>query len=694
MSDIQQQLNYYRRLSDELGGQVLRLQKEQTRLSTDVRRYQAITDLVRRTYSLINHSTQNEDLGDRFLQVLLRTMWVDRAVLLRYDEKSNLFVHQQSLGFQDTKPSTLHIKEPLPSYLYINSLSKPDPLSKALTKFMGAPYILLSYNIHEKIALVIGNLSEDKRFRLAFEEKDREIVEGSLNLYIDIIKRKEAEAELIDSEEKYRSLVHSSSESIFICHDDVITFTNEAGIKLLGSRNKNDIIGRSLLEFFSPSDHDDLIEATLELLESNKESPLMEKQLCKLDGSVADIQMILTPFTFQKKQAIHIIALDISAHKRMEKELIRSQQLESLGLLAGGIAHDFNNLLSAIVGNIDLAKSDLDKNKKPYKILDNAIRASDQAQGLTQKLLTFSKGGTPVKKISSISEIVSSSVNFILSGSNVRCNYLLPSDIWAVDIDIVQMKQVVENLTINALQAMKDGGVITIQLENIGKESLKDLPLEGDMYVKLTVQDQGMGIPKTIINNIFDPYFSTKEKGSGLGLATTYSVIKNHGGLINVESKPSKGTTFHVYIPASTEKPSQDMEEDVGQKVGVQGKVLIMDDDFLVREMTSDILKSLEYEVESVKDGEEAIECYKKEKEAGRPFQVVIMDLTIPGGMGGKTAVKKLLEFDPEAKVIVSSGYSNDPVISNYKSYGFQEALSKPFNIKTLSNTISRLLDP
>lgn len=692
MTDHQREKDFYRQQCDELGGRVIYLQNNLTKTAADLRRSRMTSTLILRIYKLINHDATIEDLSNLFLQAILSTMWADRAVLLRYDKKDGLFIRQQDLGFKDKKPLLFDVKNSLPEYLFINSLTKTGPLTDSLCQFMGTPYLLLSYNRHEEIALLIGNQSEDKKFRLPFEENDREIIESSLNVFIDIVKRKEVEQELRNSEKKHRQLVQSSPESIFIYCDDKITFANDAGIKLLGAEKPGNIIGRSLLEFFHPNDHEQVIQILQTTLEENQESPLLERQMKKLDGSTVDIQVIFTPFTFKKQKAIQILALDISTNKRMEKELLRARQLESLGVLAGGIAHDFNNLLMGVLGNIDLAISDLDLGEKPYKLLKNALGASDRARDLTQKLLTFSQGGAPVKKATSLAELVTNSIDFILSGSNVKCNYLLPADLWAVNIDVVQFSQVIENLTFNALQAMPKGGLLTIQLENVDNKSLKALPLTGK-HVRLMIRDQGSGIPQEILPKIFDPYFSTKEQGSGLGLATTYSIVKKHNGLITVESELEKGTTFHVYIPATDKKPAPVKQQVTTVQQADEEKILIMDDEQLVRDVATAMLCSLKYNVESVSEGTEAIECYLKAKETGQPFHAVIMDLTIPGGMGGMETIQKLLAIDPEAKVIVASGYSNDPIVTKYKNYGFQGVLIKPFNTETLGKALSKLLD-
>jgi CheY-like chemotaxis protein len=360
--------------------------------------------------------------------------------------------------------------------------------------------------------------------------------------------------------------------------------------------------------------------------------------------------------------------------------------------LAGGIAHDFNNILTAILGNISLGKlySKLDDNI--YAILGEAEKATLQAKDLTQQLLTFSKGGAPVKKTASICDIVKDSASFVLRGSSITCEYFYPSDIWPVEVDVAQISQVIQNLIINAEQAMPDGKKIKVKIENIRLP--KDLlySLKPGKFVKIVISDEGIGIPKEHVNKIFDPYFTTKQKGSGLGLATSYSIIRRHDGHIQVKSKIGTGTDVEIFIPASEKQiakvnPSNDRIE-IGD-----GRILIMDDEAMVRELSKQFLSHLGYNVEAVPDGESAIASYRHAIIKNNPFKLVIMDLTIPGGMGGKEAVRKLKEIDPNVKAIVSSGYSNDPVLADFKKFGFCAVLTKPYKIETLSSLIAEVIN-
>jgi signal transduction histidine kinase/integral membrane sensor domain MASE1/CheY-like chemotaxis protein len=387
------------------------------------------------------------------------------------------------------------------------------------------------------------------------------------------------------------------------------------------------------------------------------------------------------------------IATDITKHKRMEEELLKAQKLESLGVLAGGIAHDFNNLLTAITNNLFLMKKHISPEEKVYERIIATEKASARAQGLTQQLLTFSKGGSPIKGLIDIRELVSESISIALRGSNVRCDNLIPYDVWHVEADAGQMNQAINNILINSDQSMPEGGTITINCENMIVGAENNLTLTEGNYTKLSIRDQGIGISDEDLSRIFDPYFTTKQKGSGLGLSTTYSIIKKHDGHIDVESELGVGTVFNIYLPASSGKMKINQTAEDEQVTGT-GKVLIMDDEELVRDSLGQMLISIGYIVEFACDGREAVDIYKNAMASYHPFDAVIMDLTIPGGMGGKKAIRELIKIDPNVKAIVSSGYSYDPIMANYSDYGFSAVLTKPYkDIRELNRILNNVID-
>jgi PAS domain S-box-containing protein len=421
----------------------------------------------------------------------------------------------------------------------------------------------------------------------------------------------------------------------------------------------------------------------------------MEYRLRRYDGEYRWVVDFGRPFyNFEGEFAGYIgSCYDITDRKRMEEERLKFSKLESVGVLAGGIAHDFNNMLTAMLSTISVARMDARFGTNLYNYLVEAEKVCLQARGLTQQLLTFSRGGAPIKKLCSIVETIKDSALFALRGSNVRCEFSIEDDLWDVEADQGQITQAINNLVINAQQAMPQGGVIKIRANNTQLEAgFISSHIKGGKYVKITVEDQGIGIPKEHLARIFDPYFTTKQKGSGLGLATTYSIIKNHEGYIDVESQSTVGTKFYIHIPASEKRAEgkKIVQEKVGG--GTKGRVLIMDDEGIIRKSTGKALMRMGYEVECAKDGTEAIEIYTRAREENRAFDLVIMDLTIPGGMGGREAIAKLIETDPEVRAVVSSGYSNDPIMSEYEDYGFRGVVSKPYTIEDLAQTLYKVI--
>lgn len=373
----------------------------------------------------------------------------------------------------------------------------------------------------------------------------------------------------------------------------------------------------------------------------------------------------------------------------MAGDLLTAQKLEAVGILAGGIAHDFNNILTAIIGNISLATMEVRPEDKISHLLSEAENASIRAQTLTRQLLTFAKGGTPVKETASIKDILKSSSSFMLHGSKSDCEFSVADDLWLAEVDVGQITQVINNLIINANQAMTEGGIIQVAAENLIIENRHGLPVKAGKYIRITIKDQGVGIAKDHLLKLFDPYFTTKQEGSGLGLATTYSIIQKHGGHITVESQLGVGTTFHVYLPASDKIVAE--KEEVKLIKG-QGRILVMDDEASLEKLVGRMLKNLGYESEFAKDGAETIQMVKEAKEAEKPYDAVILDLTIPGKMGGQEAIKKLLQIDPELKAIVFSGYSNNPILANFEEYGFKGMMPKPFELRTLGKVLHEVL--
>ncbi len=531
--------------------------------------------------------------------------------------------------------------------------------------------------------------------RMVFQEENL-----VLSINRDITERKQAEQQLHNEREKLFVTLRSIGDGVITTDTDGrVTFINSVAEQLTGW-NQGEATGQSLSEVFNIINEktgEPVANPVNKVFTSGKIIGLANHTvLIAKNGIQRNIADSGAPIFDSQGKIIGVVLVfrDVTQTKKREEELLKIKKLESVGVLAGGIAHDFNNILTAILGNINLAGLYIEKENEAHSLLKEAEKASLRAKDLTHQLLTFSKGGTPVRETASIKQVLTDSADFVLRGSNVICRYAIPEDLWLVDIDAGQMSQVIQNLVINARHAMPEGGEIKISCENVSDITTETgLSLPGEKYIKITIADKGYGIPEKYLDKIFDPYFSTKQKGSGLGLAVTNSIINKHDGHITVKSEPGEGTTFTIYMPASTKQISSDsVEETQKPEKTLRGTILVMDDEEGIQDLTKRMLSRFGHEVLQAKDGREAIAIFQEHQGSDKPVDVIIMDLTIPGGMGGKEAIKEILKIDPQAKAIVSSGYSNDPVMANYRQYGFKAAISKPFEIDELKEIINSVL--
>ncbi len=528
------------------------------------------------------------------------------------------------------------------------------------------------------------------RFRHA--ENGWRVLEGAARAYLsggelhlvtscrDITERQQMLDALTESRESFHNIVEKSVDGIVVVTgDSIVAYANPAACLLL-EKPAMKFVGH---EFELPrrgigGSHDVILDR-------------------KSGKIVVEVQSTTT--SWQGKDADLVMLRDITHRRKMEEELGRIQKLESVGVLAGGIAHDFNNILTGVIGNISFAQILGDDPAERESVLRDAEEAAMRARALTQQLLTFSKGGAPIRKVVSIEQQLRNSAKFVLAGSDCTCEFDIAENLWAVRVDIDQFSQVIENLVINADQAMPRGGRIKIKAENVVLEesALEQLPLSSlGEFVKITFQDEGVGIPDDIQDRIFDPYFTTKGHGSGLGLATVYSIIHNHDGLITVDSEIGRGTKFTIYLPAIIKKPTESKIDKVSFKTKKgNGRILIMDDESMILRFAQKALQSLGYVVETAEDGRGAIEKFQAARDAGEPFDALILDLTIPGGMSGAEVLNQIRGIDPEIKAILSSGYADGPVMAKYREYGFSAVLGKPFTIKKLGDAVHSLfVDP
>ncbi len=493
---------------------------------------------------------------------------------------------------------------------------------------------------------------------------------------------------LASERELLKVTLNSLGEGVMaIDQDERIIFINKAATRITGY-TENEALGLKISEILYIL-NDKTSEPITEISSQTEFNHLI---LVARDLREITINLHSEPIRDTDNRIIGtvIVFQDITEKQKIEAELLKTAKLDSLGILAGGVAHDFNNILAAILANLQLATMKLKQHQDITRYLDSSIETTRKASELTKQLLTFAKGGNPVKKSASITNLVKDTVQFALSGSKVKAEFHFPEGLWVLDIDEGQISQVINNLTINAEQAMPAGGILEIYGENVFFETKGQY--NPGRYIKLTVKDHGIGIPSGIINKIFDPFFTTKRTGNGLGLSTSYSIIKKHNGYLEVESKPGIGTTFYIYLPASMETLIQ---TEIKKELAVCGeaKILLMDDEDTIRNAGGEMLALYGYKVTLARDGRETVESYKKAMEIGEPYEVVIMDLTVPGGLGGIETMAILRRIDPEIRAIISSGYASDPVMSEYEKYGFSGVVTKPYKYGELIKVLNSVID-
>ncbi|MFO7736547.1 MAG: ATP-binding protein, partial [bacterium] len=500
-----------------------------------------------------------------------------------------------------------------------------------------------------------------------------------------------ARSEAAASSEKYTELYDFAPIGYFtLSPDGEILELNLSGAKMIGKERSQ--LKESRVQFFISDDTKSTFNLFLESIFKNTGIETCEITLLNSDNLL--IPVYITGTAPENGEYCLITMTDISERRKMEEGLQKIQKLESLGVLAGGIAHNFNNLLCGIFGYIDMAYES--SNKKEVKnYLFEVLNSIDRARGLTQQLLTFSKGGAPVKRTEPMLPFLKETVQFALSGSNVSCNFDLPTDLWSCNFDKNQIQQVVDNIVINAQQSMLNGGTIWFSAQNIHLSENEHPSLPQGRYIKISIRDMGVGIPKEIQPRIFDPYFTTKTTGNGLGLSTSFSIINRHDGSIDIESETGKGTVLNIYLPAFKKHTTPVKKTDHStspSKYKGNGLILIMDDEDMILKITTEMLAVMGHEVICKSNGKDAVDFFREKKKKGRRVVAMIFDLTVPGGMGGKDAVKEIRKFDPDIPVFVASDYSEDPVMSNPTAYGFTASISKPFRLAELADMLEKNL--
>ena len=548
----------------------------------------------------------------------------------------------------------------------------------------------------DKFNEMLDNIqSRDEKLRSAQSELESRVKERTRELEKEVYERKKVTDVLRESQKMLGLVMDNIPQAIFWKDSNSVylgcnkTFAQHAGLEFT-----SDIFGKTDDEMpWTDEEKNISLRSEKRVIERKQPEYHSVETQRQNKNKHAVIEVNRIPLFDSEKKIVGLLGTyeDITERSAMEEGLARAQHLESLGILAGGIAHDFNNLLTGIIGNITLAQTLMDSGEDATERLKNAEIASLRAKDLTMQLLTFAKGGDPIKKVIPLNELLDQSVKLSSRGRKAVCKLDAEDDIWPVEVDEGQITQVLNNIIINANQAMPGGGTISIMSRNVEVDINSRLNLKAGKYVKVSVSDQGTGIPEEYIDKIFDPYFTTKKDGHGLGLATSYSIIKKHNGLINVNSQLGKGSEFIFYLPASPKIVDEGKEkEPVYENRG--GTVLIMDDEEIIRAVAGEMLQSNGYKVEFAKEGKEAIELYKVSINNGDKYDLVILDLTVPGGLGGKDTISEIRKIDPDVKAIVSSGYSNDPVMAEYQKYGFMDFVPKPYNTKQLVDIVNKVI--
>ncbi len=524
------------------------------------------------------------------------------------------------------------------------------------------------------------------------------VIEGAVVVFRDITERKLAEEKLQKSEEYIRNILDTVDEGFIVVDlDHRILTANRAYCEQVGLPLDQVLGCRCFTVSHKRSRpcHEEGEECCVNSVFTTGLPHTAYHRHEDADGNTVYVETKGFPLrdaSGKVTRAIETVS-DITEKRLLEEERLKVQKLEAIGTLAGGIAHDFNNLLQGVFGYLSLAKIASQQNPESFNALENAEKAIHLSVKLTNQLLTFSKGGKPTIKPTDLQPVIDNAVRFSLSGSSSRCQIVDSENIWQVEADEGQITQVIQNIILNAAQAMPGGGQVRITTRNL-QVSDPSIPegLSAGRYVEIEIRDQGSGIHEDVLARIFDPYFTTKDKGSGLGLATSYSIVKNHGGLIRVASSPGAGSIFTVYLPAATmvdrlDQPQPETEDSIRS-----GRILVMDDEQMICQVAGALIKMLGHEVDFARNGEEAVAMYQAAMQSDRPFDAAILDLTIRGGTGGAETVRQLAAIDPGVKAVVSSGYADNNVIANFRNYGFSAFLNKPYNLEGLRLVLHEIL--
>lgn len=565
----------------------------------------------------------------------------------------------------------------------ISAMSKAEPTPEQLSNLRHQADKILQLKLGE-----LQRLSAEEIHRLIYEMG---MYQANLQMHAEgLYQAREKTEELLG---KYTDFFDFAPLGYFIFDQNgLVLEVNHTGAGQLGQEKAN-LINQPVDSFVAQGYRDMFLMHLRQVFQSQV------RQVCELklrSGNGMEFYARLESIGVRDSQGnfshYRTIASNISKRKRMEEELQRTQRLKSVGVMAGDIAHEFRNIMMIIVSVLSLAKLHFDAEDKVFNLLTQAENAAMRANDLTQRLTSFFRSEVPAKKNAALTELLKNTGNCPIKGSGVNPVYSLPDDLWPVEIDERQIGQVISTLIMHADQAMPEGGEIKVTAENVVVGPDESLPLKDGKYVKVSVKDQSWGLQKEDLQRVFDPCFSSTAIGNGLGLAASYLIIRKHGGHLSAESELGSGTTFFFYLPAARQRTSLLCRDSEQKSYVERRRILLMEDEVIVRNTAGQMLEYFGYEVEFAWDGVEAISLYKQAKESGHPFYVVIMDLSVPGGMGGMEAVQELLRVDPDVKAIATSGYIDDLVMSDFKRYGFTAAIAKPYQIQELAKTLECII--
>ncbi len=520
----------------------------------------------------------------------------------------------------------------------------------------------------------------------------------AVGVVTDITARRTAERELAAEKERLAVTLRAMEEGVITLGlDGTVLYVNRAAEVLL-TVVSDDLRGRLVSDLCCLVDSTtgrDLDWPVRPVLRDGEAVDLPVGAAIRLDRRrVVDVEGCVVPLRDPQSVVLGAVVVirDVTDRRRLENQLQRASKLESVGLLAGGIAHDFNNILTAVMGNLGLARSEVPLESPAHLFIQEAHRAADRARGLTQQLLTFAKGGEPVRAAVELADVATEVAGFAVRGSRVRCEFDFPEGLWPANADRGQLAQIIQNLVINAVQAMPGGGVVKLSASNELVPPGSALPVVAGDYVRISIEDTGSGIPTEDLSRVFEPYFTTKETGSGLGLATVYSIVRRHKGCIDVESEPGRGARFVIRLPALRGGRVETGTVQSAPATMLGGRILIMDDEEPIRILLGHVLRRAGLEVVATSNGREALDTYREQWERGSPPDALMMDLTVPGDLGGAQALAEIRKFDPDVRAIVASGYSSDPVVANFRDYGFCGRVVKPFDVQQVIRVVTDVL--